>query len=267
MVLCTSIENSLRNRKMPQPTWDYILKTQQEDFLSRLRQCQQPCHGDLSDCLASGSNYWGQESFNPFELANIYFQNEGEADVDEFCRELTWKFKDADYNLIDFIDTFINNKIGKIGEEAVKFYLSGLISSVDYRIYNQGEGDGGIDFILSNNQKIAIQVKTAAPLRISCHELEYKSISPYIPWEIEIIIDAIESASWQVDIKGISNCSITIFVLLMNEVIGNELKGEPYQCLIAGFLPKDMLTPQKKYKIEDLFYSGGIRAYLQYLKT
>ena len=245
---------------MTELTWEYILKTQQEDFLRRLEfTCGHPSDR-YSTFLTVGTNYFPL-NYYPFELVQIFLD---ESKVNDFSEELTYKFgEDPEIDYDSFVNKFINQKIGKIGEEVVGLLLGSIgssVSSVDYKIYKNGVGDGGVDLTVSaKNSKINIQVKTTAPLRINCLD------DPYIPDEVDVKVHAIKSASWEVDGKGKSNNDLTIFVILMDEIIGDKPINNPHDCLIAGFLPSKEIETSRKYKINELFYSGGIRAYIKHL--
>ena len=255
---------------MTEPTWEYILKTQQEDFLERLKASLEfnPDYDEVRIHLARLDNDPVIDASSPCESINIYFHPGEESDIDDFCTELAWKFC---YNPYDDEpcfdpDIFINNKLGKIGEVAVKEYLGKWVSNVDYNLYESG--DGGVDFFVIPDNFIKIQVKTTAALRFTCQVLNTKKQEDIDDGGREFFYNPykyIESSKWQVDAKSLKNTHLTIFVLLMNEIITDGLNANPYKCLLAGFLPNEKIFPNRKYSIAELLYSGGIRSYLKHL--
>jgi len=252
---------------MPEPSWEYILKSQQEDFLERLESSLEvSSYCDTSVHLARLDHCFPLGASSPCEIINISFEHDEEYEIDKFCGEITCKFScNPDY--FDY-DVFISNKLGKIGEEAVKRYLGNWINNVDYELYKGG--DGGVDFILRENNKIKIQVKTRAAFRLTCEYLERTENIDITDLCFHFFINAydyVKDAKWQVDNKAITENNLTIFVLVMNEVIGGELNENLYKCLIAGFLPSRKLSQTRKYSITELLYSGGIRGYLKHLTS
>jgi len=255
---------------MPEPTWEYILKTQQEDFLERLKASLEFNPDYESPVYLARLNHDPiSDVSSPCESINISFHPNEESYIDNFCNELAWKFCDKPDEDEPCFNSyiFINNKLGKIGEVAVKKYLGNWISDVDYSFYDSG--DGGVDFsLIPPNNFIKIQVKTTVALRFTYQVLNTKKQEDINDCGIEFFYNPykyIESSKWQVDAKALKNTHLTIFVLLMNEIIGDELNADPYKCILAGFLPNEKITPDRRYSIVELLYSGGIRSYLKHL--
>lgn len=146
---------------MAELTWQKVLQAQQQDFIQRLKRSLDIEKTEVVtlSCLDYDYHYGFYECY-PTEKISISLFERREEEIDQFCWELAEKF-DEDFSE----DCYMNNKIGKLGEEAVKIYLDELITKVDYEIYCGG--DGGSDFFLKKNNNIGLQVKTKTLNRIS----------------------------------------------------------------------------------------------------
>ncbi|MDJ0555127.1 MAG: hypothetical protein QNJ68_11920 [Microcoleaceae cyanobacterium MO_207.B10] len=158
---------------------------------------------------------------------------DGELEEDElaeklncFCEELISKYygKYRDY----FPHKFINYKIGKIGEASVKDYLGKLISYIDYKLYEWG--DGGTDFYLKNNKSVSLQVKTTCFSRIFEKDIDYEVDEyeyffyleyNYVNLEQDKCEKILDGVKWKISEKEKNQNQFFIFVLLLNQVVGN----------------------------------------------
>lgn len=196
--------------------WITLLKTQQADFIERLKS------GCLLHC-----NKIGQHS----ELTII--SDEKLLQLRDFCWEMAEKYK----RMSSVRDVFINNLKGKLGEEVVKISFGDLITEVDYE--KRLGGDGKVDFTLTSDPSIGIQVKARH--------------------------GDIDTVKWWVSKEEVEKNSVLVCVLIQEQV--NEAQSK-YNLILAGFLPTDMIeTNYKKvsFGIDSLLYAGGLHSYLSSL--
>ncbi|MEO1433588.1 MAG: hypothetical protein AAFV71_31915 [Cyanobacteria bacterium J06633_8] len=200
--------------------WITLLKTQQVDFIERLK------HGCLLHC-----NKIGQHS----ELTII--SDEKLLKLRSFCWEMADKYKNFSSSPIR--DVFINNLKGKLGEEVVKIYFGDLITEVDYE--KRLGGDGKVDFTLTSDSSIGIQVKAR--------------------------FGDIDKVKWWVSKEEVEKNAVLVCVLIQEEV--NEAQSK-FNLVLAGFLPTDMIDVNYEgvsFEIDSLLYAGGLHSYLSSFKT
>jgi tetratricopeptide (TPR) repeat protein len=198
--------------------WITLLRSLQSDFIKRLSS------GCLLHCQTEG-----QYS----ELTII--SGERLKSLRDFCWLMAEKYKRTS----PVRDVFINNLKGKLGEEVVKERLADLITEVDYE--KRFGGDGNIDFTLSCDRAIGIEVK-------SRH-------------------GSIERVRWSVSSAEVEKNAVVVCILIQEEV--NEAQPE-YHLFVAGFLPTQMIklkTGRISFGIEQLLYGGGLFGYLEQLQA
>ncbi|MGD1805334.1 hypothetical protein ACP6PL_07815 [Dapis sp. BLCC M126] len=267
---------------MPEINWMIILESQQDEFILFLNY-------NIRTFTRSRGIY-NFDGVTHLE-AVCYGDDEKEKQMNWFCEELTYKYYGYRY---DFPDEFINYKIGKIGEESVKQYLGELISDIDYKLYEWG--DGGKDFYLKNNKSVSLQVKTTCFDRTlendfcsvlnehgldECEYFEWKE-DDYVNLKHDQCEKVINQIKWKINKQERDKNEICIFVLLLNQVvadricqnfggIGWDYLGYPqieidvsYSSILCGFKPTDLLEPDTDIYLKDLFYIGGIRGYLKH---
>ena len=190
-------------------------KAKQTDFINKLRA------GDSLYHLITGQQ--GEK---------IVISSERLYRLRDFCWEITDKYKDRSE---DIHKTFLNNFKGCLGEEAVKDYLGDLITSVNYEI--KAGGDGKVDFTLTDNPNIGIQVKTRQ--------------------------GNINTVKWSISKDEIKKNTVLLCVLIQETI--DEVRGE-YNLILAGFLPTSQIDigidERADLGIERLFYCGGLNSYL-----
>lgn len=245
---------------MKELSWQVVLQEQQEDFVKRLKDSLSLYPLATLSCLEY--NLPCNISYHS-ERIKILFDEDKEIELNNFCLELVDKVN-AEYEQ----DTFISCKIGKIGEEVIKKYLGNLITDVDYQIYDYG--DGGLDFSLINYKNISIQVKTKTLSRITLTKICKDNLNnnDIVNAQIELYengIDKIDDISWTISEKEIAQNKVLICVLLLNYVEADTIKGNYYDCIIAGFKPTSEIMHFDNLKIQDLFYIGGIRSWFKLL--
>ncbi|MGM3304654.1 tetratricopeptide repeat protein [Anabaena sp. WFMT] len=134
-------------------------------------------------------------------------------------------------------NVFINNLKGKLGEEVVKSRLGDLVTEVDYE--KRIGGDGKIDFTLTSDPSVGIQVKTR--------------------------YGYFDKVQWTIDREEVEKNDVLICILCQEEFSETE---KEYGLIVAGFLPTNIIksTGDKTLvRIDELLYPGGLRGYLESL--
>lgn len=198
--------------------WITLLRSLQSDFIKRLSS------GCLLHCEIEG-----QYS----ELTVI--SGERLTTLRDFCWLMAEKYK----RVSPVRDVFISYLKGKLGEEVVKERLADLITEVDYE--KRFGGDGKIDFTLTANPAIGIEVK-------SRH-------------------GNIDRVRWSVSAEEVEKNAVIVCIFIKEDV--NEAQSA-YHLLLAGFLPTQMIklrTGKISFGIEQLLYGGGLCGYLEQLQS
>ena len=176
---------------------------------------------------------------SPLEVSHseiTTISTEETAKLREFSWEMVDKYKTFKQSAKS-IDLFVNNLTGKLGEALLKHRLGNLVTEVDYELYNYG--DGGVDFTLKDHPNIGIQVKTRSGNLIEI--------------------------SWSISKSEIEKNSLLVCVLSEQKISEAQ---QDYKLIFAGFIPTSeiKIDGNKGYvQIDDLYYSGGIYSYLEYL--
>ncbi|MEH2361576.1 tetratricopeptide repeat protein [Nostoc sp.] len=198
--------------------WITLLRSQQSDFIKRLTS------GCLLHCETEG-----QYS----ELTII--SGERLKALREFCWLMAEKYK----RVSPVRDVFISYLKGKLGEEVVKERLADFITEVDYE--KRFGGDGNIDFTLTSDPSIGIEVK-------SRH-------------------GSIDRVRWSISSEEVEKNAVVVCILIQEDV--SEAQSE-YHLFLAGFLPTRMIklkTGKISFGIEQLLYGGGLWCYLEQLQS
>jgi tetratricopeptide (TPR) repeat protein len=196
--------------------WTTILKAQQTDFIQRLKS------GDLLHCEKEGQHS---------ELTVI--SGERLQQLRDFCWDMAEKYRRTSSNPIR--DVFINNLKGKLGEEVVKIRLGDFVTEVDYE--KRIGGDGKVDFTLTSDSSIGIQVKA-----------RYGNF---------------DKVQWSIDREEIEKNAVLVCILCQEEFSENE---KEYRLIMVGFLPTYMIkyvANEAIVRIDELLYPGGLRGYLE----
>ncbi|MBE9232902.1 tetratricopeptide repeat protein [Cuspidothrix issatschenkoi LEGE 03284] len=198
--------------------WTTPLKAQQADFIQRLKSAK------LLHCDEKGQHS---------ELTIISGKRLDQ--LRKFCWRMTNKFKqNSDVEIV-----FINNMKGKLGEEVVKSRLADFVTEVDYE--KRVGGDGKVDFTLTCDSSIGIQVKARN--------------------------GNFDKIQWSISREEIKKNAVLVCILIQEEV--SEAQAE-YNLILAGFLPTNMITSntgKALVGIDELLYSGGLRSYLESLTS
>ncbi|MEH2459356.1 tetratricopeptide repeat protein [Nostoc sp.] len=198
--------------------WITLLRSLQSDFIKRL----------ISGCLLHCETE-GQYS----ELTII--SGERLKALREFCWQMAEKYK----RVSPVRDVFISYLKGKLGEEVVKERLADFITEVDYE--KRFGGDGNIDFTLTSEPSIGIEVK-------SRH-------------------GSIDRVRWSISSEEVEKNAVVVCILIQEDV--SEAQSE-YHLFLAGFLPTQMIklkTGKISFGIEQLLYGGGLWCYLEQLQS
>jgi tetratricopeptide (TPR) repeat protein len=198
--------------------WITLLRSLQSDYIKRLiTGCLLHCHIE------------GQHS--------EYTVISGEKL--KLLRDFCWKMAEKYKRTSPVRDVFVNFLKGKLGEEVIKERLADFITDVDYD--KKLDGDGYIDFTLTSDPSIGIQVKSRN--------------------------ETLDKARWSISAEEVIKNAVVVCVLIQEEV--NEAQTE-YNLFLAGFLPTQMIklrTGKISFGIEQLLYIGGLRPYLEELLT
>jgi tetratricopeptide (TPR) repeat protein len=198
--------------------WITLLRSLQSDFIKRLTS------GCLLHCETEG-----QYS----ELTII--SGERLKALREFCWLMAEKYK----RVSPVRDVFISYLKGKLGEEVVKERLADFITEVDYE--KRFGGDGNIDFTLTSDPSIGIEVK-------SRH-------------------GNIDRVRWSISSEEVEKNAVVVCILIQEDV--SEAQSE-YHLFLAGFLPTRMIklkTGKISFGIDQLLYGGGLWCYLEQLQS
>ncbi|MBW4566183.1 MAG: tetratricopeptide repeat protein [Mojavia pulchra JT2-VF2] len=198
--------------------WITLLRSQQSDFVKRLTS------GSLLHCQTEGQ--YSELTIISGERLKI---------LREFCWQMAEKYK----RVSSVRDVFISYLKGKLGEEVVKERLADLICEVNYE--KRFGGDGKIDFTLTTNPSVGIEVK-------SRH-------------------GSIDRVRWSVSSEEVAKNAVIVCILIQEEI--HEAQSE-YHLFLAGFLPTRMIklkTGRIAFGIEQLLYGGGLRCYLEQFQS
>ncbi|MEH2411252.1 tetratricopeptide repeat protein [Nostoc sp.] len=198
--------------------WITLLRSLQSDFIKRLTS------GCLLHCETEG-----QYS----ELTII------SGDRLKALREFCWLMAEKYKRVSPVRDVFISYLKGKLGEEVVKERLADFITEVDYE--KRFGGDGNIDFTLTSEPSIGIEVK-------SRH-------------------GSIDRVRWSISSEEVEKNAVVVCILIQEDV--SEAQSE-YHLFLAGFLPTRMIklkTGKISFGIEQLLYGGGLWCYLEQLQS
>ncbi|WP_392482514.1 tetratricopeptide repeat protein [Nostoc sp. C110] len=198
--------------------WITLLRSLQSDFIKRLTS------GCLLHCETEG-----QYS----ELTII------SGDRLKALREFCWLMAEKYKRVSPVRDVFISYLKGKLGEEVVKERLADFITEVDYE--KRFGGDGNIDFTLTSDPSIGIEVK-------SRH-------------------GNIDRVRWSISSEEVEKNAVVVCILIQEDV--NEAQSQ-YHLFLAGFLPTRMIklkTGKISFGIDQLLYGGGLWCYLEQLQS
>ncbi len=194
--------------------WTTPLRSQQSDFIQRLKS------GSLLHSETEGQH--GELTIVSDERLNQLI---------DFCWEMAEKYKRNN----PVRKVFISNMKGKLGEEVVKTRLANFVTEVDYE--KRLGGDGKVDFTLTSNPSVGIQVKT-----------RYGSS---------------DKVKWQISPEEVKKNAVLVCIFSQEEFDDRQPR---YSLILAGFLATNMIKAgQTSFGIADLLYAGGLRNYLESL--
>jgi uncharacterized protein YjbI with pentapeptide repeats len=208
-ILSTVVNHSLYDMQ-----WTVPLKSLQIDFIQRLKSnflLHSEIEGQHSDLTVISGQRLKQVIDFSWKMADKYKKN----------------------NIVR--DVFMKNLKGKLGEEVVKIRLANLVTEVDYE--QKISGDGKVDFFMTSNPKMGIQVKT-----------RYCSI---------------DTVQWSIKSEEIKKNAVLVCILSQQEF--NDTQHE-HHLILAGFLPTSLICKDgDEVGINQLLYAGGLRSYLEFI--
>lgn len=192
--------------------WKFLLKAQQIDFIERLKSGHL-LHSELE----------GRHS----ELTTISGDKLNQ--LRDFCWEMVRKYRPNDPKKY-----FINNMKGKLGEEVIKARLGNFVTEVDYE--QKVGGDGKIDFYLTSEPSVGIQVKA-----------RYGNF---------------DTVQWSISKEETEKNAVLVCVLIHEEV--SEAQAS-YNLVFAGFIPTTIIKNENKTSvhINELLYCSGLQIFLE----
>lgn len=204
--------NTVDSRK----SWITPLRAIQTDFIQRLQS------GHLLNHKTAG-----QYS----ELSLI--SGERLEKLRAFCWNMADKYKEGS----EVHKIFTNNLKGKLGEEVVKYWLAEFVTEVDDK--ETIGGDGKIDFNITTNPSIGIQVKT-----------RYDS-------------DSLSKVKWEISSEELAKNAVIICILSQENFKESQTE---HKLITAGFLPTYMIKANNSKAligINELLYAGGLKSYIE----
>lgn len=212
----TIFENKFIDKKTQIIQDHSLLVSLQRDFIHRLES------GHLLNCELIGYHS---------ELTIV--EGDKLEKLRDYCWQMVTKFRNS---RLEPKRIFVNNLTGKLGEEVVKNRLGDLVNTVDYEIYDRG--DGGIDLTLKNDDNLGIQVKTRTG-------------------------DNIQDIQWKITKKEIETNIALVCIYSQERVTEAQLH---YHLILSGFMPTNEIKSEENevfFSIENLYYGGGLKGYLE----
>lgn len=251
-------------------TWQKILECQQKDFVERLKSSltSRFC---LEMNILKSSGYpplYDNSTFHQ-ELIEVTLISPQDTKINDFFNQVCCLDK---YN----INKYISYKRHKICEEAVKVYLNNSITEVNYTS-DYDFPNASTNFIFKNNININIIVESKTLSKIGLREADERKLteehlSESVVKLCEREVKQIHNLSWTIEQNNTHKINIIIFVLFLDWRKVNKINNNSFDCIICGFKPiKELAIIQSNQnkpfsiKIENLFYAGGLRAYLESL--
>lgn len=205
--------------------WTTPLRSLQTDFIKRLESDAAILHHVIKYQLTG------------YHSELIVISGEELDEIRKYCWYIADKYKKISKKTV--YDDFINNLKGKLGEIVVKKYLGDFVTPIDLK--ERAYGDGKIDFKLTSDPSIGIQVK-ARHARI-------------------------DTVKWSVNSEEVEKNAVLVCIYIQEEV--SEAQPE-YNLILAGFLPTNMMkvsNGKASVGINELLYGGGLKAYLEFLQS
>lgn len=235
--------------------WTTLLKSQQADFVKRLKKQKalEPSilNSDLRDCHSEMMVIRGQQ------LENIF----------EFCQQEAERIAEKppqtppDYNFwLNFIDQFQNEAYEyllrqRLADTIMSTRLGKLVKKVklDPHLNIELDDEGNLpneskfSYILTDDSTVSIQVHI-------CDKESFNSLKK-------------DKVRWLVTQEDIKNHKILVFICSF-WLASCTPRGTEIETILAGFLPTKEITfsgINTYLKPADLFYAGGLRCYLESL--
>jgi WD40 repeat protein len=204
--------------------WTTPLRSQQSEFIKRLKS---------DSAIFNLAKY----ELTDYSRELTVIVGEELDDIRKYCWYIADKYKKISKRTV--YDDFINNLKGKLGELIVKKHLDNLVTSID--LEERSSGDGKVDFRLTSDPSIGIQVKARHA--------------------------SIDSVKWSISSEEVKNNAVLVCIYIQEEV--SEAQPE-YNLILAGFLPTNMIKVshgKASVGIDELLYGGGLKIYLESLQS
>jgi hypothetical protein len=236
---------------MTELTWQDILHAQQQDFINRL-EISSKSNSDLTDFLRFSSVEIAAKSDLDLRGLNaeiIELSFPADEETDSFC--------DGEYSERYSRNLSVNSSIDKLGIAAIKAYLFGLLDD---------KFDNEDNLYLANNSRIKFKVKTQCLKKDICQEDNENELDEAIfdDFSPDLLAES-KNIEWTITPEESNQNQILICVLFLTPILAEEVYRKYYKCLMAGFIPLKQKSASQSFKMNELFYMGGIRAYLESL--
>ncbi|MTJ53246.1 WD40 repeat domain-containing protein [Anabaena sp. UHCC 0253] len=241
-----------------QMDWINLLKSQQTDFLHRVRK---PKTGDISLLESRVKGYHSEVmAFAGDSLAKILECSRQQAEIvaknpppipPEYPESSDWVIpfptyfqrQAEDYFVREqIVDRMITERLGKLVRKVSQDTLENMVLDDEGNLRSESK----FTYLLTNNPKVSIQV----------HVADGESFNGIKKDKIR----------WSVSQADISNHQVLIFLCLFYP--GNTKLGYHKQTVITGFIPTNQLDfPESSVYLtpSSLLYAGGLNWYLQSL--
>ncbi len=243
-----------------QMDWISLLKSQQADFLQRVKK---PKTYDLSllesqvkGCHSEIMAFWGESLAKLLEIARqqaeIVAKNPPSTppeypDPPDWAIPFPKYFQQQaeDYLLREqIVDRVISDRLGKQIKKVPQDIVNNMVLDDEGNL----RGESKFHYVLANNPKVSIQV----------HAADGESFNGIKKDKIR----------WSITQEDLKNHRILVFLCLFYPFTGK--RGYEKQAVIAGFLPTDHIElsePKLHITPSHLLYSGGLGWYLESLAT
>ncbi|HEY9853934.1 MAG TPA: WD40 repeat domain-containing protein [Leptolyngbyaceae cyanobacterium] len=235
--------------------WTTLLKSQQADFVKRLKKQKalelSILNSDLRDCHSEMMVIWGQQLEKILEFCQEEAEQIGQKPPQTPPDYNLWlnfsdQFQNEAYEYLlreRLVDAIMSTRLGKIVKK-VK-----IDPHLNIELDNEGNlrNESKFSYILADDSTVSIQVHI-------CDKESFNSIKK-------------DKIRWSVTQEDIKNHKVLIFICSF-WLACCTARGTEIETILAGFLPtKEILfsSPKTYLKPSDLFYAGGLRCYLESL--
>jgi WD40 repeat protein len=243
-----------------QMDWICLLKTQQADFLQRVKKPKtyDLCllESQVKGCHSEITAFWGEPLAKLLEIAcqqaEIIAKNPPPTppeypDPPDWAIPFPTYFQQQaeDYLLREqIVDRMISDRLGKQVKKVSQDTVNNMVLDDEGNL----RGESKFSYILANNPKVSLQVYAA-------DGESFNSLKK-------------DKVKWSVTQEDVKSHQVFIFLCLFYPFTGQ--RGYEKQAIIAGFLPTNQLEfsePKLYITPSQLLYAGGLSWYLDSLST